>query len=109
MIYKKLHISLIFSNLVKSKPLSTNPRMCNLYTKFVKILEICKQFSHNLVNERGKYTPSWSHARIFRFGGRCLVLVSGIPTLRNINQNLRNTKFPYDNWRTADPGHIHYK
>ena len=21
----------------------------------------------------------------------------------------RNTKFPYDNWRTADPGHIHYK
>lgn len=44
---------MIFSNLVKSKPLSTNPRMCNLYTKFVKILEICKQFSHNLVNEQG--------------------------------------------------------
>ena len=21
----------------------------------------------------------------------------------------RNTKFPYGNWRTADPGHIHYK
>ena len=53
MIYKKLHISLIFSNLVKSKPLSTNPRICNLYTKFVKILEICKQFSHNLVNKQG--------------------------------------------------------
>ena len=27
--------------------------MCNLYTKIVKILEICKQFSHNLVNEQG--------------------------------------------------------
>jgi len=27
--------------------------MHNLYTKFVKILEICKQFSKNLVNERG--------------------------------------------------------
>lgn len=53
MIYKKLHISLIFSNLVKSKPLSTNPRMCNFNTKFVKILEICKQFFHNLVNEQG--------------------------------------------------------
>ena len=53
MIYKKLHISLIFSNLLKSKPLSTNPRICNLYTKFVKILEICKQFSHNLVNKQG--------------------------------------------------------
>ena len=24
--------------------------MHNLYTKFVRILEICKQFSHNLVN-----------------------------------------------------------
>ena len=33
----------------------------------------------------------------------------GNPTLRNINQSLRNTKFPYDNWHTADPGHIHYK
>lgn len=27
--------------------------MHNLYTKVVKILEICKQFSHNLVNEHG--------------------------------------------------------
>ena len=27
--------------------------MYNLYTKFVKILEICKQFSENLVNEFG--------------------------------------------------------
>ena len=27
--------------------------MQNLYTKFVRILEICKQFSHNLVNAEG--------------------------------------------------------
>ena len=27
--------------------------MYNLYTKFVKILEICKQFSENIVNESG--------------------------------------------------------
>ena len=27
--------------------------MYNLYTKFIKILEICKQFSENLVNESG--------------------------------------------------------
>ena len=27
--------------------------MYNLYTKFVKILEICKQFSEYLVNESG--------------------------------------------------------
>ena len=50
---KKLYISLIFSNLVVIKILSSNHRMYNLYTKFVKILEICKQFSENLVNESG--------------------------------------------------------
>ena len=27
--------------------------MYNLYTKFIKILEVCKQFSQNLVNEAG--------------------------------------------------------
>ena len=50
---KKLHISLIFNNLVVSKTLSSNHRMYNLYAKFIKILEICKQFSENLVNEFG--------------------------------------------------------
>ena len=38
-------MSLIFSNLVVIKTLSSNHRMYNLYAKFVKILEICKQFS----------------------------------------------------------------
>ena len=46
-------MSLVFSNLVVFKTLSSNHRMNNLYTKFVKILEICKQFSENLVNESG--------------------------------------------------------
>ena len=50
---KRLYISLFFSNLVVFKTLSPNHRMYNLYTKFVKILEICKQFSENLVNESG--------------------------------------------------------
>ena len=50
---KRLYISLIFSNLVVIKTLSSTHRMYNLYTKFVKILEICKQFSENLVNESG--------------------------------------------------------
>ena len=49
----KLYMSLIFSNLVVAKTLSSNRRMYILYTKFVKILEICKQFSENLVNESG--------------------------------------------------------
>ena len=48
-----MYISLNFSNLVAIKTLSSNHRMYNLYTKFVKILEICKQFSENLVNESG--------------------------------------------------------
>ena len=51
--FEKLRISLIFINLVLSKSLSLNHRMHNLYTKFVRILEICKQFSHNLVNAEG--------------------------------------------------------
>ena len=50
---KKLHILLISNNLVELKPLSLNHRMYNLYAKFVKILDTCKRFSHNLVNEQG--------------------------------------------------------
>lgn len=48
---KKLYVLLIFRNLVVFKTLSSNQRMYNLYTKLVKILEVCKQFSVNLVNE----------------------------------------------------------
>ena len=51
---KKLHILLIFSNLVVSKLLSTIiVDMRNFVTKFRKILEICKQFAGNQVNEKG--------------------------------------------------------
>ena len=46
-------MSLIFGNLVMFKTLSSNHRMHNLYPKIVKLLEICKQFSENLVNEFG--------------------------------------------------------
>ena len=49
---------MIFINLMLSKPLNLNHRMHNLYTKFVRILEICKQFSHNLVNEQGNIVLS---------------------------------------------------
>ena len=49
---KKLHISLIFSNLVVSKQLSTIiVDMHNFVTKFGKILEICKKSLES-------YTPS---------------------------------------------------
>ena len=50
---EKLYISMTFSNLTVSKTLSSNHCMYNLHTKFVKTLEIYKQFSENLVNESG--------------------------------------------------------
>ena len=52
-ISKKLHISLILNNLVMAKTLSSAHRKYSLHTKFVKILEIHKLFSENLVNESG--------------------------------------------------------
>ncbi len=50
---KKLHISKIISNLEYSIFKLYNLVMCNLYTKFVKFLEICKHFSKDLVTESG--------------------------------------------------------
>ena len=51
---KKLHISLIFSTLAVSNPLSTIIiDMHNFVAKFGKILEICKKFAGNRVNEKG--------------------------------------------------------
>ena len=44
---------MIFSNLVVPNLLNTNHRMHNLYTKFVKILEICKELAKDLVNDHG--------------------------------------------------------
>ena len=57
---KKLYMSLIVSNLVVFNTLSPNHRMYNLYTKFVKILEICKQLSEKLTNESGNVPHSGS-------------------------------------------------
>ena len=41
-------MSLVFSNLVVFRLLSSNQDRHNLYTKFVKNIEIYKQFSENL-------------------------------------------------------------
>ena len=53
MSFKKLHMSRIFSNLEFSIFKCYILVMCNLYKKFVNFLEICKQFSNELVNEKG--------------------------------------------------------
>ena len=50
--FEKLRMLLISFNLVLFKSLSLNHRMHNLHTKIVRILEICKLFSHNLVNAK---------------------------------------------------------
>ena len=51
---KKLCISLFFSNFVVSNQHTYLSLVIhNLYAKFVKILEICMDFSKDLVNERG--------------------------------------------------------
>lgn len=51
--FKKLRISLIFSNLVVVKTLNSNHCMHSLYANFVRILEVCKQYSLDLVNDKG--------------------------------------------------------
>ena len=51
---KKLHISQIFNTLAVTKPLSTIViGMHNFIAKFRNILEICKKFAGNQVNEKG--------------------------------------------------------
>ena len=42
--------------------------MYNLYTKIVKRLEICKQFSENLVNESGNVPRRGPVPQVFGFG-----------------------------------------
>ena len=50
---KKLHIRLTFSDLVELKTSSSSHRKYILHTKFVKILELHKLLTENLVNESG--------------------------------------------------------
>ncbi len=76
-----LHIS-FFSNLVMTKSVSFNHRMYNIYTKFVKIFEICKQYLNNLVNEYG-YIPHCSP--IIKFSDFEVIAFSLIAETESIN------------------------
>ena len=49
-------MSLVLVTLVMFKTLGSNHGIYNLYTKIVIILEVCKQFSENLVNESANVT-----------------------------------------------------
>lgn len=71
---KKLHILLIFSNLVASKELITITQlMRNFVTKYVRILGICKKFAMNRVNELGNVprrgvVPKFSDLEVVALG-----------------------------------------
>ena len=56
-----------------AKKLSYHQYMYNLYTKFIKILEICKQFSQNLVNEAGNIPRRGPVPKFFGFRGCCVI------------------------------------
>ena len=73
---KKLCISLIFSNFVvsKHKVIIFHAMHNNLYANFVKILEICKNFSINLVNELGNIPRPGSRPTFFRPRSCCFEL-----------------------------------
>ena len=115
--YKKLHISLIFSNLVFSKSLSTKIIvMYNFVTKFGKILEICKQFAGNRVNEKGNVArcgvvPTFSDLEVValsltseafgfdsenylfnRLNKECPGVIPNLITRRQYNQRRKKTK-----------------
>ncbi len=71
---KKLHTSLIFSNLMVTKPLNTiYLLMRNFITNFVRILGICKDFAGNRVNELGNVprcgvVPKFSDLEVIALG-----------------------------------------
>ncbi len=51
--FKKLHISVIYSNLVLTKNIKFKSPYAQLVRKFRQNFDICKSFSTNLVNELG--------------------------------------------------------
>ena len=99
---KRLYMSLIFSNLVMIKTLSSNHRMYNLYTKFVKILEICKQFSENLVNESGNVprrspVPKFSYLEV--------VALSLTAETESIDSEKRLFDYKLQEYKDSNPNH----
>ena len=62
-----------------------------------------------------RFGKSYSHTGKFktysaRWGaGRNHYKKIGNSNLQNLNRSLRNYKIPYNSWRTADPGHFHFK
>ena len=123
---KKLHMSLIFSTLVVSNPLSTIIiDMHNFVAKFGKILEICKKFAGNLVNEKGNVprrgvVPTFSDLEVValsitaealsidsenylfrRLNTECPEAIPNLITRRQYNQRRKKTMMLGENIRQA--------
>ena len=95
-------MSLIFSNLVVIKTLSSNHRMYNLYAKFVKILEICKQFSENLVNESGNVPR---RGPVPKFSDLEVVALSLTAETESIDSEKRLFDYKLQEYKDSNPNH----
>lgn len=123
---KKLYISLIFSNLVVLKLLSTIIiAMHNFIVKFRKILEICKQLAGNQVNEKGNVprrgvVPTFSDLEVValsitaeafsidsenylftRLSSECPNAIPNLITRRQFNQRRKLTRLLGENIRKS--------
>ena len=123
---KKLHISLIFSNLVVAKSLGyTIIAMHNFIAKFYKILDICKQYAGNQVNERGNVprrgvVPTFSDLEVValsitaeafsidsenylftRLASECPDTIPNLITRRQFNQRRKLTRLLGENIRKS--------
>ena len=117
---------MIFSNLVVSKTLSYNIiAMHNFIAKFRKVLEICKQYAGNQVNERGNVprrgvVPTFSDLEVValsitaeafsidsenylftRLGIECPDAIPNLVTRRQFNQRRKLTRLLGENIRKA--------
>ena len=99
---KKSYISLIFSNSVVFKTLSSNHRMNNLYAKFVKTLEICKQFSENLVNESGNVPH---RGPVPKFSDLEVVALSLTAETESIDSEKRLFDYKLQEYKDSNPNH----
>ena len=123
---KKLHISLILNNLVVLKSLGYNIiAMHNFIAKFYKILDICKQYAGNQVNERGNVprcgvVPTFSDLEVValsitaeafsidsenylftRLGSECPNAIPNLITRRQFNQRRKLTRLLGENIRKS--------
>ena len=76
--------------------------MHNLYTKFVKILEICKQFSENIVNESGNVPRRGS---VPKFSDLEVVALSLTAETESIDSEKRLFDYKLQEYKDSIPNH----